>query len=650
MASSGSHIPVNLTKLVYTGPGNFVSVDLSNEVPAEFCAGMWEPRLGNDIEFNFIRLWEHKEPDQIDFTFDCIYPCRNLWVNYPGNQVPVNFYEPWVTHQGNFVPVSFECGTGGSEPEFTFFSGYIDFSDGASASFSLLETLGVRFYAGENVGDDFLTTFPISDIGDTLFYNGESLDLTVSTTQSLATVNFYSGEFATTYLATDTVLENVAFLHGESALFDLALNPPDELQPRAYTGESVTFTLRTSSVLPIVFHSGEHATVEVTDNPQPDLLFEVFEGQTAHVSLSTAANFGDISFTHGEWATVVSVENEQFWRMFAGESASLDLATDTTLPAIGYTGEAASLILDTRPSEGIGIFRAHTGERSDLLLSVLTAVLLYPNEISSRTEFFCEFDISTSFDLLNETCCPVIETHERIELRDQPAPDETYDGDKVVVQVDLAAAPRFSFDFYEGSHFVGIDPNYLGQINFYEGHVPTVGYIDFEFVDFRLCYGNFIPDGDNTFIELVSEYNDDCYADFIFVGEEANVEIENNVQFDLNMYASERMFVDLYIEPILLFRVWHGEYARISNPEFPVSFHTGETLTFDFYEDRWNFYTGESALLNITTEYDVEFLEMGCLDNEYVPIDEYGDPDLENFNPVPVELEFFRHSIKARCF
>jgi hypothetical protein len=46
----------------------------------------------------------------------------------------------------------------------------------------------------------------------------------------------------------------------------------------------------------------------------------------------------------------------------------------------------------------------------------------------------------------------------------------------------------------------------------------------------------------------------------------------------------------------------------------------------------------------------VTFLELGCLDNEYIPIDEDGDPIPDLLNPVPVELDTYMHEIKAKCY
>lgn len=652
MASVGSHIGANLTKSIYTGLGSHVPVNLGYIID---CDESWRPVPGDQVDFASWKIpWLHVNGDEVDFNFRCEPApviCTTLWQDYQGIIVPIAFKKLWQDYQGNIVPIAFECEGGEEQPDFTYFTGYIDNFAGENFIFDFLQTFRFNTFTGEVVGNDFLTIFPMEGVGDILFYAGEALEPSLSTTQSIYP-NFYSGEEANAYLATDSNLDEIDFYTGETFTTILTDNPPAEFLFNFYTGETASGSVSTTARFAPIFYTGETCNVEVTDNPQPDLLFEIREGQTSDISISVSLQLGLINGYTGEWATIASIDNDQFWRFYTGESGEIELATETTIPAVGYTGETVQVVLESRPSEGLGIFRAYAGERGeDLVLNVLTAVLLYPNRISTRTEINCEFDISTSFDLLNTACCPIKDTWERIELTDQPPPDEHYDGDKTIITADLSTLPRFTFNFHAGENFRGIDPNYLGTFNAYEGHIPTINYIDFEFVDFRLCYGNFIPDGDIAFIELISTYDDNCEADFMFAGETAVVEVENNVQLDLNMYTGEYMIFDLHIEPIMLLLAWTGEHVRISNPEFEFRAYTGEVPTFNFYEDTWNFYTGEMMTIgNLTTEYEVEFLEMGCLDNEYVPTNENGDPDWENFNPVPIELEFYRHSIKARCY
>lgn len=228
-------------------------------------------------------------------------------------------------------------------------------------------------------------------------------------------------------------------------------------------------------------------------------------------------------------------------------------------------------------------------------------------------------------------------------------PDEYYHGDKWTMVVDLSTRPRFQMEFYDGASLYQIDPIILGEIEVFEGPSVSIGDM-YDDVNFKLCYGNFIPDGDVANIELIGEYGS-CEESWTF-GEGAHVDLfmENNVQFQVNTYAGQYMAFDLYIDPLMLFLAWSGEFIRISNPEFVPPIFEGAMVSMAFEEHAWRAQEGATLEVSLTTEYDVEFLEVGCLDNEFVPADEHGDADWEKFNPVPVELEYYRHSIKARCF
>lgn len=69
-----------------------------------------------------------------------------------------------------------------------------------------------------------------------------------------------------------------------------------------------------------------------------------------------------------------------------------------------------------------------------------------------------------------------------------------------------------------------------------------------------------------------------------------------------------------------------------------------------FFQNNWDGFTGEFAELSIEFDVGVKFLEDGCLENEYIYVDEDGDPIPEKFTPVPIELYPYRHYIKSRCF
>lgn len=496
---------------------------------------------------------------------------------------------------------------------------------------------------------DFLTTFPA--LGLLPFgYTGETGQFDLATTYNLP-LNGYTGETAVANLSADQQLTDIQGRTGETNTVVLDTRPPAELVPLAYVGETNGISLRTESVLEPIAYVGEAVEIEVDDSPAPVMLVEAASGETAAISIAFSQALGTFTGYTGESGSLEELEELELWRVTDGTSGVAALATETTVPSDQNVGESFEFDLNIRPSEGMGLFRAYDGTNGVADLRTLVQVLLFPNRISTRTEIFCDFDSTTKFDLLNTSCCPVKESHEIIELSQQEPPDLHYHGDKTVAVVDLSTAPRFQFTFHTGENFVGVNPVYLGNLVMADGVVGDVSSIELDDVNFRLCHGNFIPDPEFTFIELESVYDEDCVADFMFTGENMTLVLQNNVDVSKStQQVGEYMAIE-FEEPWLL-RGYVGEFTRISNPEFSPHFYQGERIVnFNFYEPAYDMLDGVSATItSLTTDYDVEFLEQGCLENEFVPSDEYGDPDMEKFNPVPVELDEFSHSILARCF
>lgn len=725
MSILGSHIQANLTRPIFTGSGGFIPADLTGyqfepcSTQWSFKPGdeidfslneAWAYKPSDAVNFNFTcvvectNLWNDYPGYRVPLAFN------KPWVDHPGNQVPLTFeceggaepgptytyfsgYIDWPTGENlgfNFAP-SFIFNFG--EGAYTYVDLYTPdtafplnpFQTGESFEFLDIETQ-IRFapnaWTGENVNSDFITFFPAQNL-DPIFYDGSSVQADIATdttlpanaysgeyvftaldTVSAITLNpiFYTGESVSALLQANESLDNINGYSGEYTNVTLTDNPLWEPSFNFYEGSNVTVSITTTDSLQPRAYDGSELTFVLTDNPAPEMLLTAYAGEYAQVgTIATSLSLGVVSALDGSFATIVAMDNEQFWNITTGESLETELSTETTLPLVGYASEVSEVDIEVRGSEGIGSLEmyegtiAHIGDGSSGGgITVPKTVFLYPNTISDRQYFYCEFDVNTSFDLLNTSCCPDLETHERIELTAGPKVDEHYHGDKTIVQMELSTLPRFQMDFKTGETFVAVDPNYFPPFDFYDGHQVPV-YIEFNrsdtIVDFKLCYGNFIPDGDLVFIELVSTYDDGCEAHYAYTGEACEIELENNVQDQVNNYVGEYMSFDLVIEPIMLFVAYEGQYARISNPEFTFLASDGARGTFDFYEPPWFAAEGQHmAPINLVTDYDVEFLEQGCLDNEYVPTNENGDPDWEKFNRVPVELEPYRHSIKARCF
>ena len=685
----GSHIPLNMTAPIFVGPGSHIPVNLS--IPEFLCEGKWAKKEHDEIDFDLLSVWKGKEYNEINFNFTCVYRCTTLWPTYFGNQVPLSFgSDPWPTYFGNQVPLRFRCAGGDDGPEYTLFTGTFDAGEGSDSAIDIATSWITNFYDGSEVNLDlFLPERGVEPV----FYTGETLEfdffrtpgfalpilegssvsavlntdatfvfgvhegaqangvLTTYTAPTFA-FNFYTGETGSAILSADQSLGDTSGYTGETLSVILTDYPLWTPTFNVYEGAQVTLLLNTTELFRVNQYTGEVFDADITTNPAPEMLLVGNTGEAVSFALSVPQSLGTITAYEGASATIPSLGVLDFWVFHTGETTEAVVSTSTTLPSNGYTGESASLTIDIRPSENIGTFRGYTGEGTDWGLNIAVAIYLYPNRIHAAQEFFCEFDAITSFDLNNVGCCPQgIDTHERIELNDMPAPDERYDGDKTVVQMDLRTLPRFKMDFVTGEHFRAIDPNYMGLFQAFSGQMLQVSDFETPIHDFKLCRGNLIPNGDHVNVELISVYDEACEADLMVTGEHMSVELSNNIRDTVLIYEGQHAIAEVTIDPLILIRFYAGEYVRVSNPEFTPLVYNGEYVALDFEGEVYRAGTGEHlAPINLSTDYDVEFLERGCLDNEYVPTNENGDPDWDKFTRVNIEMEYFTHSIKARCF
>lgn len=168
----------------------------------------------------------------------------------------------------------------------------------------------------------------------------------------------------------------------------------------------------------------------------------------------------------------------------------------------------------------------------------------------------------------------------------------------------------------------------------------------------NLCYPNVFPSPDNMEVEL--EWNEEsCYSDFLWGGESIRVDLSTIKSYVPMAYEGQTFYADFVIYDLWRARIWVGEMLipTLSTVPalYPKMFH-GESFEVDLAPHEAKAHTGESLEASLEISYYVEFLEKGCLENEFIPIDENGDPDIEKRSPVTIEGEPFLHDIKARCF
>jgi hypothetical protein len=523
--------------------------------------------------------------------------------------------------------------------------------------------LGHVYYGGE------LTQFDISYVvnpgspGDG--YGGENLnDVALSTKDALPSIA-YGGEYGNAYLSTSQALEPLAY-DGQLAASDLQPRPPVQFSINGYSGELLELPyINYTTKIGTFSYGGEVNEVTITTFPSPGLSLLFYTGEYGEASIQVSKPIGVFNHIGGETGVVDTIDFLENYKFPAGENLLLDLRTETVLSLGYYDGARNSIDLTIRPSEGIGLLRARGGEEAvaDTLKTMqhhdLYVVFWHDTHIQ------VDIDSQTYFDLTTDSCCggprPWFGQNFRIEMDFAEYPDQIHDGDHIVFHVDLSCRPRFKFqahggeytDFIDRTVYIAEDYEGKPQINFTSGEKFSLTSFESK-LNIRLCKGYFIPSGHNIIIELTDVLDENCYVDRIYTGESARAILRNTRTLAHQNYSGERLSFDLMVYPPWLF-ITHGGERLDFNLSTTISItsdstHTGSRMSLNFYEPDWVGHEGQTASASMTLEVQIEFTEEGCLDNEYIYMNEDGDPIPEKFEPTPIELYPYQHNIKTRCF
>lgn len=505
-------------------------------------------------------------------------------------------------------------------------------------------------YTGEQATGD-LTTEPYQGFVVPA-YTGEELQVAVEFITGFQ-IPVFTGETVTSSLAS-TASFNAGAYAGETMFTVLDSRPASFIVAEAYEGASLVASLATSGYNfgQIFVEIGEQAGADFTNNPQIGFQFNAYAGETALLPvMSWAANLGIINFSEGASGVVNSLDAQENILVSHGETLGASIATEDTFVLYGYDGAVSEMVLKVAPSEPIGQFNFHTGEQTVCQLAVLRAIPLAVTFYDSYT-VHAGINASTWFDL-DVSCCsshePPVQDMHRIELNEAEFSDQRFDGDKIRINIDMQTQPRFRFDFHVGETMVGLDADpYLRGFNAWSGEQASFNLE--AVIDFALCPGNFIPDGDNVYVEL--DFNDEgqCKSDFAFEGQRFDGDMQIFQNYQPRMTEGQSMVFDLTFQTPWRVNFLAGEhFSMASNSVLDPIGHHGETMGVVFYEPPIIGAHGETLEATLIIKYDVKFNEVGCLENEYMPTDENGDPIEDLFNTVPVELDRYQHDIKGAC-
>lgn len=545
----------------------------------------------------------------------------------------------------------------------------VDLSTASARAGQTLESIGLftyrlfnhTQYAGELVQFDLDYIKNEGSPSDS--YSGETSDATLATQDALPFVG-HGGEYAEADVSTEYAFELFAY-HGQRNTFDLQPRAPIIITADGRSGEFgfIPF-INYSTVFTALAYSGAICSVTFTTYPSPELLFLSYAGEFSETSMQVSQQIGQFNAFDGQRGEVTELASLENYKFITGENGRIDLNTEVILGFDVCTGDNTRIDLIAKPSEGVGKLQPSSGEA--MVCDALKIIQHHDLYIVfwHDTRIQIDIDSQTYFDLTTDSCCSsprVLQAQNiRIELDFAEYPDQVHFGDRVVFQADLSCRPRFNIVAYGGeltdiidkTDYIAEDSDGTPQMYFRSGEAFALVSFEAIFVH-RLCKGFFIPSGNNIQIELTDVLNENCYVDRAYAGETMAVVISNTKLMPNNQYFGGRLLFNLEVPKPWVLNFYPGEkmlFDLATTIRQGGLARDGSNMFIKFYEPDWVGSDGQVVLVDIEFDVQVEFIDAGCLENEYIYMNEDGDPIPEKFEPVPIELYPYQHDIKARCF
>lgn len=528
-------------------------------------------------------------------------------------------------------------------------------STGEWFSFSLatIRNLGVGYSHGQSltidlqvlsmrttveVGEAVSLSLDVYDLVAPRTYTGESLHTSLTTTASLS-VNASTGEWFSPVVEWHAA-SYMAMPYSDGGALSVVLNTKQE---HRFSTELIM---------------GEAFEASLTLPNRPDLVITVFTGETALLPvISIAASFGAVVFHDGPMLVAQSMDTVSNYAAADGQTFTASFQAVPSFPATASDGVTLRATLDTRLPASLSCQFWDGNTFLFPTMALMVSTLLRVTFCDGVFIEASEDTSTTSYDLEGPPSYPNrlqwwldMNQFEFIDMRPS---FQWNSGPGIVVTADLQTRPRFQISVSTGESFV-MDRGYdYMEIVAHAGigaRPQTFLYIE---PTINLCYPNVFPNTDAMEVELDFD-EETCYADFLYDGAHLRGALSCiHTVAPVWWHEGARMTFDLSIYDLWRVRFWAGEridlYLGIV-PAFPTQVSVGESVKFTFQEPTAEVFVGESLELDLTITFEVEFLEQGCLDNEYRYMTPNGDEEVEKFNPVAVELEPYSHEIKARCF
>lgn len=549
------------------------------------------------------------------------------------------------------------------------------FSDGATLVYDLdtcpgCNSSSVEFYDGSFVTSDLASVQSMSSV----FYDGAT-DITVfSTFPAWREANpiFEEGsslffDMATTVnLTGDGPLVNAA---GEAMVTVFTRNPPFTPVPVFYAGEELDSSLATKIALVDVLYDGTEMDVVFTANPPASLSINLYDGSHVSSYLAAQQSLPVLIGYEGSTMALPAIANLENYYFYDGTEVDSSLSTTVVFtddgPLVNGDGSYQFTYLTVSPAQPLANqWPIFTGETLSATLSTSQHAEFAAVIYGSVAGFQLDFSTSThAFDLAKQ--CAVAQPDNYFYWKDpdvhwfdltnhgvQAQPGAVTTGFSSYMNVTIAFKETLSpKPMYEGST--------AGIYNFWpllevQGEIGFgMAVLDLKFdLDIPLCFGNFIPDGNHVDAELSTIDDTSCSVDQAYDGSFMHCVLENNIQEATVMYDGTYSVSTLTVPSAWVFQFYDGSRMYVpSQVDFSFKFYSGEFLTVQFAPWQITFFDGTHFIAPPpNTDYTVEFLEVGCLPNEYT------DATIVDFNPfgapptANVELKPFFHQIQAECF
>lgn len=578
---------------------------------------------------------------------------------------------------------------------------FLTFGDGSSEASSLQTSVAIPIVMGSGLPawTSFdLTTCPGCNALEAIFYDGATIICDLETFEFFDIPMFDGSELDTVFsirpfaalsstlydgTEADSSLSTTSDLTGDgpAVQYDgsqmnaaLTLNLPwTSANPIFYDGsENDLLNLHTKVVITDWFYDGDEMDWSLTTNPQKQLAPIFYDGTAFIVPTIAAQQSLPVLIAYeGSIMVLPAVSNLANWYIYEGSnmpspslSTQMDLTADGDL--INADGSYQFFELTISPAQPLANqWPIHDGT------TMAASAISFPHATFSvvfMQDSYLQTDFSTSthhIDLAKQ--CAIAQPDSYFYWKDpdvswlnltnggvQAIPGALATGFSSYMNVTIAFHEHLQpMPMYEGSTF-GIydfwpllDNVGMGSMGF------GMAVLDLKFdLDIPLCYGNFIPDGNAVDAELSTIDDTSCSVDQAYDGSVMLIHMENNIQFAPRFAEGASSISTLTVPSAWVFQFYSGEHMFVaSNVQFTFPMYQGEFLTVEFAPLTITFFSGDTFIAPApNTNYTVQFMEVGCLPNEYTPTTIV---DYNPFGPPPtanIELQPFYHQILAECF